>query len=114
MRTTFDVVDGALWYSVQHPHGARVAKAWADVKNAAESPVQAWGCWLPGYEWRALPWVSTAPLYWIGARCALGCHAIEQVFTEDVMTDAAYLDGMFKALASRMVAEVALAHAHVS
>jgi hypothetical protein len=30
------------------------------------------------------------------------------------MTDAAYLDGMFKALASRMVAEVALAHAHVS
>jgi hypothetical protein len=77
MRTTFDFVDGALWYSVQHPHGARVAKAWADVRNAVEAPVQAWGCWLKWYECGTpVGYWYWHQLYWVGARCAFGCHSV--------------------------------------
>ena len=70
------------------------------------APIQLFGGWLRTWETS----ISRYPEYWVGGRCALGCHKIVvAVHGELVGTD--YMAGYWKHLRNDLIMRLALAHA---
>lgn len=106
-----DVVAGALRYTTGHAHGERVARALEEVRNAVEAPVQAWGCWLKWYECGHHSFVGYGyQFYWVGARCALGCHFVERFIPLLDVREEDW-DGLLGSIAHDMITVAAVGHA---
>ncbi len=72
---------------------------------AQAAPIQIFGCWLKSWE-EPDRW-ARFPSYWVGGRCAAGCHMIEYQINHEFMDDPGYLEH----LACDAVQRIALAHA---
>ncbi len=72
----------------------------------SDSPIQLFGCWLRSHE-EPFRHPLDPPSYWVGGRCAGGCHSMGYVFYHERMGDSWYVDAVGRGI----VARLALAHA---
>jgi len=76
-----------------------------EVDYAIAAPIQAFGCWLKS--WEEPDQRYRPPTYWVGGRCAAGCHMIEYRAPHELMDDFGYLDHLVYDVVQRL----AIAHA---
>lgn len=96
----------ALWG--RFARAERAAAYWRRRAESAESrggALQLWGCWEPG--------LFGSRYYWVGGRCAAGCHSAVGHLVTDLEMDSlapADLAGLMGSLARSTLSDLAAAH----
>jgi hypothetical protein len=69
--------------------------------------LQLWGCWV----WYGMPYLNER-VYWVGGRCAAGCHSVGHFVTNLEMDslDPADLAELMSSFARDMLSDLAVAH----